>query len=132
MMSNTEKVYVGSRILTDPATGGHERRVDVFVLDAETKKTLTKYKLGWHLNVRGHSETGFEWGYGGSGPAQVALAILCDHFGEETLARRHYMAFKWEVVAQLPRRGTESVFGHNWTITQDQIVEALKDKSIAI
>jgi len=23
-----------------------------------------------------HSPTGFEWGYGGSGPAQLALAIL--------------------------------------------------------
>lgn len=28
-----------------------------------------------------HSPDGFEWGYGGSGPADLALAILCDHFG---------------------------------------------------
>lgn len=29
-----------------------------------------------------HSPTGFETGYGGSGPADLALAILADHFGE--------------------------------------------------
>lgn len=28
-----------------------------------------------------HSPTGFEWGYGGSGPAQLAFAILCHHLG---------------------------------------------------
>lgn len=30
-----------------------------------------------------HSPTGFEVGYGGSGPADLALAIACDHFGVE-------------------------------------------------
>jgi hypothetical protein len=29
-----------------------------------------------------HSPDGFEWGYAGSGPADLALAILADHFGE--------------------------------------------------
>lgn len=28
-----------------------------------------------------HSPTGFETGYGGSGPADLALSILADHFG---------------------------------------------------
>jgi hypothetical protein len=27
-----------------------------------------------------HSPTGFSWGYAGSGPAQLALAILADYF----------------------------------------------------
>src|SRR5262245_22144387 len=30
------------------------------------------------LELRNHSPTGFEWGYGGSGPAQLALALLVD------------------------------------------------------
>jgi len=29
-----------------------------------------------------HSPTGFEMGYGGSGPADLALSILADYFGE--------------------------------------------------
>lgn len=33
------------------------------------------------LKLVNHSPTGFSWGYGGSGPAQLALAILADHFG---------------------------------------------------
>lgn len=39
------------------------------------------YPLPLRLEIRSHSPTGFEWGYGGSGPAQLALAILADHFG---------------------------------------------------
>ncbi len=30
-----------------------------------------------------HSPTGFEWGYYGSGPADAALSILADYFGEQ-------------------------------------------------
>lgn len=30
-----------------------------------------------------HSPDGFEWGYGGSGPADLALSILADHFKDE-------------------------------------------------
>src|SRR5262245_4369364 len=30
------------------------------------------------LELANHSPTGFEWGYGGSGPAQLALAMVAD------------------------------------------------------
>lgn len=30
-----------------------------------------------------HSPTGFEWGYPGSGPSDLALALLVDHLGED-------------------------------------------------
>src|SRR5712664_3316643 len=30
-----------------------------------------------------HSPDGFQWGYGGSGPAQLALAILAHHFRDK-------------------------------------------------
>lgn len=39
------------------------------------------YPLPLRTDVYNHSPTGFEWGYGGSGPAQTALAILCDYLG---------------------------------------------------
>ena len=32
------------------------------------------------LDLVNHSPTGFEWGYGGSGPAQLAVAMLAHHF----------------------------------------------------
>jgi len=50
------------------------------------------------LDLCNHSPTGFEWGYGGSGPAQLALALLCDVFGDEK-ALDLYQDFKFEVVA---------------------------------
>lgn len=52
------------------------------------------------LRLRNHSPTGFAWGYGGSGPAQLALAILLDVTESEETALRHYMAFKFDHVAR--------------------------------
>jgi hypothetical protein len=76
-----------------------------------------------------HSPTGLEWGYGGSGPADTALAILLDATGEAALLPRSafqfplskraraalektrsyalYQRFKWEVVARLPKTSTD-------------------------
>jgi hypothetical protein len=36
------------------------------------------------LDVTNHSPDGFEWGYGGSGPAQLALAMCIDALGGNT------------------------------------------------
>lgn len=60
-----------------------------------------------------HSPTGFEWGYGGSGPAQLALAILAHHLGSvidtshaksaeavDRAAVRLHQKFKWDVVSR--------------------------------
>lgn len=38
--------------------------------------TVDNRSLNPRLDLFNHSPTGFEWGYGGSGPAQLALAIL--------------------------------------------------------
>lgn len=56
-----------------------------------------------------HSPTGVEFGYGGSGPADLALSILADHFGENPSDEdvKHgrgecfvfYQEFKWHFVA---------------------------------
>ena len=51
------------------------------------------------LEIKNHSPTGFAWGYGGSGPAQLALAILTDALGNSELALHHYQDFKREIVA---------------------------------
>lgn len=47
-----------------------------------------------------HSPNGFMWGYGGSGPAQLSLAIMLEFLpGEKAL--RKYQKFKDEVIAKL-------------------------------
>ncbi len=44
--------------------------------------------------IRNHSPDGFNWGYGGSGPAQAALAICLYIFGHARLAEVLYQQFK--------------------------------------
>jgi hypothetical protein len=49
-----------------------------------------------------HSPDGFNWGYGGSGPAQLALALLLKFTTMEKAMRLHQQ-FKWDVIATLPQ-----------------------------
>jgi hypothetical protein len=72
-----------------------------------------------HLELRNHSPTGFAWGYGGSGPAQLALAILMDATGEQALALRHYQEFKFQFVAG---------WGDSWRITQAEVLSFLASR----
>ena len=50
--------------------------------------------------MRNHSPTGPAWGYGGSGPAQLALAILLA-VTDAAPAQRFYQQFKWSVIAPI-------------------------------
>ena len=76
---------------------------------------------GWVLDPRpGFRSEGvetFDWGYEGrGGPAQLALAILAHHFGDDERARRHYEQFMRRVIRLLPAAG--------WVLTGDQIEAA--------
>jgi len=53
------------------------------------------------LRLINKSPTGFSWGYHGSGPGQLALAILLE-LTDEQAALNFYQLFKQEVIAQLP------------------------------
>ncbi len=66
--------------------------------------TVNGRPLPLRLDLWNHSPTGFEFGYGGSGPAQLALAILADCRGDE-LAVTYRQAFKREVVARISGPG---------------------------
>src|SRR6516225_7071586 len=59
------------------------------------------------LDLWNHSPTGFEWGYGGSGPAQLALALLADATGKDRLAVALHQDFKFKFVGRLPKEGFE-------------------------
>ena len=50
--------------------------------------------------VYNHSPDGFAWGYGGSGPAQLALAVLLLYTNKET-ALRNYQRFKFDIIAKI-------------------------------
>jgi hypothetical protein len=77
------KTYVGGRSLA-----GAEVAVDGRKLDPR-------------FDLKRLSPTGFEWTYEGSGPAQLALALLADHLGDDGRALALYEAFMRAVVAEL-------------------------------
>lgn len=64
--------------------------------------------------VWNHSPDGFAWGYGGSGPAQLALALLLEEGMPPDDAVRLHQRFKWDVIAQLPIDG-------DWRVTGEEI-----------
>lgn len=94
----------------------------VYVGIREEDGTLTVRVNGKQLNPRldlwNHSPTGFECGYHGSGPAQLALALLADHLGKDEEAVVLHQRFKREFVASLSPQG--------WSITSKQIEWALQ------
>jgi hypothetical protein len=55
-----------------------------------------------------NSPTGFEYGYGGSGPADLALNILA-LFLEPPEAWRLHEAFKWQFIASLERNANHCI-----------------------
>lgn len=82
-----------------------------------TLVTVNGKPLNPRFDLWEHSLTGFEWGYGGSGPAQLALALLADHFGDDQLAVELHQGFKTAVIANLSRQ--------EWSLTSKQIEDAL-------
>ena len=92
---------------------GSRERGKVWIESAE-------YEGGWRdlplrLDVFNRSPSGFEWGYLGSGPAQLALAILCDYLGEPQLAVRFYLEFKDDIVARWK--------DDEWALTEQELAE---------
>jgi hypothetical protein len=53
--------------------------------------------------IRNHSLDGPEWGYSGSGPAQLALALLMDATADPALADGWHQEYKRAVIASLDR-----------------------------
>ena len=102
------KVYTGRR--------GPQGCV-VWVIDENGERK----PLNPRRELRNHSPTGFEWGYGGSGPAQLALAILAEHLGDDRAALNRYQRFKWACIAQIRSA--------SWSLSSEEIDNCLAQLS---
>ena len=69
--------------------------------------------LNPRFDLRRHSPTGFGWGYCGSGPAQLALALLAAELGDDESAQEHYQEYKREVLAVLPQSADHQLSGES-------------------
>ena len=66
-----------------------------------------------------HSPDGFNWGYYGSGPAQLALALLYDVTGDKELSLHLHQNFKFNFVGNWKEK---------FSITSDEIREWIKEQ----
>lgn len=79
--------------------------------------------LPLHLAVRRHSPMGFEWGYGGSGPAQLALALCIEVVGRKR-AERAYQFVKDALVAPIS--------DDSWMISGGQVLAAVEAAELRV
>ena len=87
----------------------------------------SEYHLDWRLDIQDRSPTGIEWGYGGSGPSQLAIALIADATGDDSLAEEPHITFwfKWNVVSTLPRMTGKMV---EWELTQKEIKDYIRSE----
>lgn len=76
----------------------------VYIQDDQGK--LTELSIGPSQKLFNHSEE-FCWGYAGSGPAQLALALLLRYTKDEKFAVNYHQEFKFDVIASLPQKDFE-------------------------
>ena len=70
-----------------------------------------------------HSPDGFEWGYDGSGPTELARCILLDLTDDETRTNRIYKKFRQMMVA--------TIRVDAWHYTEKELREALSTLEVA-
>lgn len=75
------------------------------------------FPLDPRSDLANHSCGEFNWGYLGSGPSQLALALCADALGDDREALEVYHDVKRELIGPLPQ-------GKPWRLTAAQIREA--------
>lgn len=101
------KVYKGHK---DHAYGGQI----VFVTSDD--EAVRPHEL---VNVGEHSLDGFNWGYAGSGPADLAFSILADFLETREIAPAVYQMFKNDFISKAD---------DELRITGDQILDWLANR----
>ena len=122
------KIYIGYRL-----NAGQSNELTSFFVRilAQDQQIVDEYPL---RHIPWHSPTGMEWGYSGSGPSDLALAILNDYFadqGEKELYKADisngsaasalllHQSFKVAFVSKWPRKMA-------WAITTEEIESWVK------
>ena len=80
------------------------------------KVTVDGEPLDNRSDVRTFDVAGFEWGYVGDAPKQLAFALLCDHLGDDEKAAALTDSFMRRVVA---------ILDNEWQLTSAEITDAL-------
>jgi hypothetical protein len=112
-------------VIADPFSAERQIKGDPPALERKVRAHRLQHEVR-------HSPDGFEWGYSGSGPSDLARSLLFDHMVYETdvlagssgrIVEDNYMAFRDAIVAKLPKDG--------WAIATSQIESWLEVHSLA-
>lgn len=95
----------------DPTFG----RVRALVVDGEDTYPLPHLKY--------HSPDGFEYGYGGSGPSDLARSIVGDLLGTKQPSPRLYQKVKWELIANVDQERPR------FLIREEDVRRVIEDRS---
>ena len=87
------------------------------IVEIEQNGSVAPLPLEPSLEIADHSPDGFNWGYNGSGAAQLALGILYEVTGDAALARSYYQMFKWDHVSR---------WGERWETAEREVREWLR------
>lgn len=82
--------------------------------------TYGEVELDPRLNIFNHSRDGFDWGYMGSAPLQLAFAILCE-IADVDFAKQYKTEFSKEVVSKLK--------GRDWVLEAVDVLEWVNQKT---
>lgn len=103
-MRPSHALYVGQRLL----------RPDGRIDGCRVTVNGRRLRAARSQRVWNHSPDGFEWGYRGSGPSQLALALVLDATDSSAIAGLCYGWFRDALVAN---------WGDAWAITAGEIRE---------
>ena len=115
-MRSNDVVYSGRRTKTGCQISRQDPNGDV-----------TRISIVDSLKLRRHSPAGFNWGYGGSGPAQTALALLLDFTEDPDIANRFHQDFKFMIVGGF-KNDRWSLSGHEIVVAIARIREERESK----
>ncbi len=86
------------------------RTIDGIAVTVDGKPLDERYDL------KRFTDSGFEWTYQGKEPAQLALALLADHLGDDDRALRLCDGFMGLVIANLD---------NDWRLSAEEITKAV-------
>lgn len=80
------------------------------------QKNGSRFRVDASQKIQNHSPDGYSWGYVGSGPSQLSLALLVDAGLDTSRAMALHKLFLWRVVSGWDIDG-------GWKITTDEICQ---------
>ena len=106
------KVYVG---YYEQPPG--PKKVFVHTLDFDGSiKSVDELDPKPSQDIVNHSPDGFNWGYSGSGPSQLALAILYDYTDDKDLSLSLYHEFMKGQISQITQYCVDGIYAECWRI----------------